>query len=294
MGPRFLFLILFALPLAAQEREQRYTMISDVPNCTGGGKPLLMDLFIPKHRTRTPTPAILWIHGGGWERGDKNGNSGALLLANEGFVTASLFYRLGGDSPFPADIEDCKCAIRFLRANASKYGIDPERIGVAGASAGGHLAELVATAGRNAGLEGDGGWQNVSSKVQAAAAYYGASDFTVGATEFQHHTGQVVLKLVRGSEKDKPDLYRQASPLFHVSKDSPPLLLAHGEQDDLVPFDQSVRVAEAYRRLGLLVEFIAVKNAGHDFAPAGDAPVSPSVDFIHQRTIEFFRRYLVP
>jgi len=78
----------------------------------------------------------------------------------------------------------------------------------------------------------------------------GPSDFTVGATEFQHHTGQVVLKLVRGSEKDKPDLYRQASPLFHVSKDSPPLLLAHGEQDDLVPFDQSVRVAEAYRRLG--------------------------------------------
>jgi len=293
MGPRFLFLILFALPLAAPEREQRYTMISDVPNCTGGGKPLLMDLFIPKHRTRTPTPAILWIHGGGWERGDKNGNSGALLLANEGFVTASLFYRLSGDSPFPADIEDCKCATRFLRANASKYGIDPERIGVAGASAGGHLAELVATAGRNAGLEGDGGWQNVSSKGQAAA-YYGASDFTVGATEFQHHTGQVVLKLVRGSEKDKPDLYRQASPLFHVSKDSPPLLLAHGEQDDLVPFDQSVRVAEAYRRLGLLVEFIAVKNAGHDFAQAGDAPVSPSVDFIHQRTIEFFRRYLVP
>ena len=95
-----------------------------------------MDLFIPKHRTRTPTPAILWIHGGGWERGDKNGNSGALLLANEGFVTASLFYRLSGDSPFPADIEDCKCAIRFLRANASKYGIDPERIGVAGAICG--------------------------------------------------------------------------------------------------------------------------------------------------------------
>ncbi len=98
---------------------------------------MLMDVFIPKHRNRTPTPAVLWIHGGGWEVGDKNGNFGAKFLANEGFVTASLSYRLSGDSPFPAAIEDCKCAIRFLRANAPKYGIDPDRIGVAGSSAGG-------------------------------------------------------------------------------------------------------------------------------------------------------------
>src|SRR5271166_826277 len=182
--------ILVAITLAAQTLEPRFTVVSDVPYCTGGGKPLLMDVFVPKRPIRAPTPAVLWIHGGGWERGDKNGNSGALLLANEGFVTASLFYRLSGDSPFPADIEDCKCAIRFLRANASRYGVDPNRIGVAGASAGGHLAELVATAGESAGLEGTGGWPNVSSKVQAASAYYGVSDFTVGAMQFQHHSGQ--------------------------------------------------------------------------------------------------------
>lgn len=240
-----------------------------------------------------PTPAVLWIHGGGWERGDKNGNSGALLLAEQGFVTASLFYRLSGDSPFPADIEDCKCAIRYLRANASKYGIDPDRIGVAGASGGGHLAELVATADRSAGLEGDGGWPNVSSKVQAASAYYGVSDFTVGEMQFQHHTGKVVVKLFRGTEKDKPELYRQASPIFYVSKDDPPLLLAHGEEDDLVPVNQSVRMAEAYRRAGLPFELIVVQHAGHDFEQVGAAPVSPSVEVIHQRTIEFFRRYLV-
>jgi acetyl esterase/lipase len=80
---------------------------------------------------------VLWIHGGGWEMGDKNGNAGAKFLANEGFVTAGLSYRLSGDSPFPAAIEDCKCAIRFLRGNAPKYGIDPDRVGVAGSSAGG-------------------------------------------------------------------------------------------------------------------------------------------------------------
>src|ERR1700675_3063662 len=160
---RFAGLILFLLNLTTQASEGQFTVISDVQYCTGGGRPLLMDVFIPKHRNWTPTPAVRWIHGGGWERGDKNGNSGALLLANEGFVTASLFYRLSGDSPFPADIEDCNCAIRFLRANATKYGIDPDRIGVAGASAGGHLAELVVTADQRAGLEGDGGWQGVSS-----------------------------------------------------------------------------------------------------------------------------------
>jgi acetyl esterase/lipase len=288
-----MILLLFFLPPPARAQEQRFTVVSDVRYCTGGGKPLLMDVFIPNHRNRTPTAAVLWIHGGGWERGDKNGNSGAQLLAAEGFVTASLFYRLSGDSPFPADIEDCKCAIRFLRANAAKYGIDPDRIGVAGASAGGHLAELVATTDRSAGLEGDGGWESVSSRVQAAAAYYGASDFTVGAMKFQHHTGQVIVKLFRGTETEKPDLYRKASPILYVSKDDPPLLLAHGEKDDLVPFDQSVRMAEAYRRMGLPVQFVAVINAGHDFEHVGDAPVEPSLEIIHQRTVEFFKHYLV-
>ncbi len=290
---RFIAFLVFVLPLAGPEPEQSFTTVSDVRYCTGGGQPLLMDVFLPKHRNRTPTPAVLWIHGGGWERGDKNGNSGAVLLANAGFVSASLFYRLSGDSPFPADIEDCKCAIRYLRANAAKYGIDPERIGVAGASAGGHLAELVATAPASAGLEGDGGWPNVSSNVQAASAYSGVSDFTVGAMQFQNHTGKVVIKLFRGTEKEKPQLYRQASPIVYVSKDSPPLLLVHAEEDELVPFEQSVHMADAYRGLGLPVEFIPVKHASHDFEQVGASPPSPSVEEIHRRTVEFFQHYLV-
>ncbi len=288
----FVWLILFVFATVAQAPEEKFTMVVDVQYCTGGGQPLLMDLFMPKRRVRTPTPAVLWIHGGGWERGDKNGNSGAVLLANEGFVTASLFYRLSGDWPFPADIEDCKCAIRFLRANAAKYGIDAERIGVAGAAAGGHLAELLATADGSAGLEGEGGWAGVSSRVQAVAAYYGVSDFTVGEMAFQHHTGKVVVKLFRGTEKEKPELYRTASPIFYVGKNDPPLLLAHGEEDDLVPFEQSVRMAEAYRRAGLVVEFVAVKHAGHDFAKVGEEAVSPPVEEIHKRTLEFFKTHL--
>jgi acetyl esterase/lipase len=291
---RFVGLTLLAIATAAQSAAQapttQSTVVSDVQYCTGGGKPLRMDVFLPNHRNATPTPAVLWIHGGGWEHGDKNGNSGAKFLANGGFVTASLTYRLSGESPFPAAVEDCKCAVRFLRANAAKYGIDPDKIGVAGSSAGGHLAELLATADQSAGLEGGGGWQNVSSKVQAVASYYGVSDLTM---PFPADTVPVIVKFFQGTQKEKPELYRKASPIFYVSKDDPPLLLVHGEEDDGVPFDQSVSMAEVYRRLGLPVEFIAVKNAGHDFEHKGDAPITLPVEMIHQRTVEFFQRYLV-
>ena len=262
---------------------------ADVQYCTGAGQPLLMDLFIPNHRNRVPTPAVLWIHGGGWEIGDKRANSGAKFLADAGFVTASLSYRLSGGAPFPAAIEDCKCAIRFLRAHAATYGIDPDRIGVAGSSAGGHLAELVATADRSAGLEGNGGWPGVSSRVEAAASYWGVSDLTAS---FPLETDRVIVKFFRGAKKDKADAYRKASPIFYVSSADPPLLLVHGDEDHDVPLQQSVRMADAYRRLDLPVELIVVKHAEHDLAHVGNAPISPSVETIHRRTADFFRRYL--
>jgi acetyl esterase/lipase len=294
MWCRVVGLILLAVAFTAQAvvptSEPEFTVDRDIQYCTGGGRPLLMDIFIPKHRDATPTPVVLWIHGGGWEMGDKNGNSGAKFLANGGFMTASLSYRLSGEAPFPAAVEDCKCAIRFLRANAEKYGMDPDRIGVAGSSAGGHLAELVATVDASAGLEGHGGWQNVSSKVQAAASYYGVSDLTA---KFPQDTVPVIVRFFQGTEKEKPALYRKASPIFYVSKHAPPLLLVHGEEDDGVPFDQSVRMAEAYHRLGLPVEFIAVQNAGHDFKHKGSAPLTPSVEVIHEKTVDFFKHYLL-
>ena len=292
MRLRFALLIFLVLPLAAQEPAQPFKTIPNVHYCKGGKTSLLMDIFIPAQPLASPAPAVIWIHGGGWETGDKGPGPGARLLAGAGFVTASIDYRLSGDAPFPAQIEDCKCAVRFLRANAARFGLNAEKIGVAGASAGGHLAELVATAGQSAGLEGDGGWPGVSSKVQAASAWYGVSDFTVGAKQFQNHTGSVVVKLFRGTELQKPELYRLASPIFYVSGDAPPLLLIHGDRDELVPFDQSVRMADAYRRAGLPVELITVKNAGHGFFQAGPNPISPSVETIHQSTVDFFKHYL--
>jgi acetyl esterase/lipase len=287
------FVFAFILLIYAFPSDQNFHVISDIQYCTGGGQPLLMDVFIPGKRLRTPTPAVLWLHGGGWERGDKNGSSGAELLAAQGFVTASIFYRLSGDWPFPADIEDCKCAIRYLRANAAKYGIDPARIGIAGASAGGQLAMLVAVADEKAGLEGGGGWPNVSSHVEAVSSWYGPTDFTVGATEFEHHTGRAVFKLFRGTLEQKPEDYRRASPITYVSASSPPLLLVQGDKDEMVLSDQALRMKQRYESVGATVEFISVQNASHDFKPAQNLPIWPSVEDIHQRTIDFFKKYLL-
>jgi acetyl esterase/lipase len=252
-----------------------------------------MDIFQPKRPVRRPTPAILWIHGGGWERGDKGGNSGAKLFAAGGFIGASLTYRLSGDSKFPAAIEDCKCAIRFLRANAVKYGIDPERIAVAGASAGGHLALLVATADQTAGLDGSGGWPGVSSRVSAAAAWYGPTDFTVGEKAFERGTGRAPAKFLGGTQTDRPDVYRRASPIAHVSADDPPILLVHGEGDQIVPFSQAERMRNACQRAGVQVELIKVEKSGHDFEPTSKEPVKPSVEEIRSRTLRFFKRHLL-
>lgn len=285
-----LFLPSLLMAISTQTNEHPFTILPDVQFCTGGGSPLLMDVFVPTYRIRNPTPAVLWIHGGGWEKGDKNSHAGAEFLADAGFVVATLSYRLSSTAPFPAAVEDCKCAIRFLRANASRFGIDPDRIGVGGSSAGGHLAELVSTADSIAGLEGSGGWPGASSRVQAATSYFGVSDLT---TEFPNDTVPVIVRFLRATSNEKPELYRQASPIFYVSKDDPPLMLVHGEEDRDVPFDQSLRMERAYRSLGLPLELISVKNAGHDFQNVGTQPISPSVEVIHLKTVEFFKRYLI-
>jgi acetyl esterase/lipase len=245
MWLRLVGLTVLALPAAAQSappvsdtQPQHFTVQADVQYCPGGGRPLRMDVFVPEHRIATPTPAVLWIHGGGWEHGDKRGNSGAPFLADGGFVTASLTYRLSGEAPFPAAIEDCKCAIRFLRANAARFGIDPAQIGAAGFSAGGHLAELLATADGHAGLGGDGSWQSVSSRVQAAASYCGVSDLT---QPFPSDTLQAIARFLGGTRAQAPELYKRASPVTYLSGGDPPLLLVHGEHDETVPFVQSTR-----------------------------------------------------
>lgn len=287
--------LLTASAFAQQENAPTadYSVVPDITYCTGGGKPLLMDVFIPRKRKTSTTAAVLWIHGGGWERGDKNGSSGARFLASAGFITASLYHRLSGDAKFPAAIEDTRCAVRYLRANAGHYGIDAGRIGVAGASSGGHLALMIAAADANAGFEGSGGWPGVSSAVRAVSSYYGPTDFTNLRAEYGERGRTAVIKMVGVMPEEDPDRFRRASPIAYVSTHMPPVLLFHGDSDQLVPWSQSARMYDALKRVGVQAQFITVKNSDHDFAPFDKSkPISISEDEIHRITVEFFRKYL--
>ncbi|MFL5732078.1 MAG: alpha/beta hydrolase fold domain-containing protein [Chloroflexia bacterium] len=257
---------------------------SDVTYCTADGVALKMDIYSPPVLGQAPSPAALFVHGGAWSGGDKADGEGTpetVELVGRGYVVASVNYRLAPRYVFPAQIEDVKCAVRYLRANASALHIDPNRIGAWGASAGGQLVSLLGTADESAGLEGDGGYPAESSRVQAVVDMYGRADLrTVPATRPD-------LLPVFGTEADLP----RYSPVTYVSKDDPPFLILHGEQDTVVPPELS---REFYGRLtetGVPATLVMVKNAEHGIAPAG-GPISPSRAEITRMVGGFFDRYL--
>jgi acetyl esterase/lipase len=252
-----------------------------------------MDVFVPRSRIRRPTPAVLWLHGGGWERGDKNGSSGARFLASAGFVTASIYYRLSGEAKFPADIEDCKCAVRYLRKNAGKYELDANHIGVAGASSGGHLALLLGLAGEKSGLEGAGGWPNVSSRVRAIVSYYGPTDLTAIGADFGSRAQAAITKLIGVAPAENPAAYLRASPITYVAYGQPPVLMVHGDGDTLVPFEQSQRMLDACLRAGAEARLVKIGNANHDFELVDPGkPLSISIEQIQTMTVDFFKMQL--
>ena len=264
--------------------------IRDVQFCTGGGKPLLMDWYIPKNLQRTPSPVIIWIHGGGWVGSDKSENAVPVFLSERGWIVASINYRLSGEATFPAAIEDCKCAIRYVRADADKYGVDPRKIGLVGSSAGAHLSLLAGMADEKAGLEGSGGWTGVSSRVQAVASLKGVSDFTVGHKAFQDGLGIAPSRFLGGTMEEKPEAYQRASPLHWLTPDDPPVLLLHGDDDTTVPYDQSVKLKKAYDKLGLQAELVPVAGATHQLRRRDGSPAGMSLNQIYGRIHEFFQR----
>jgi acetyl esterase/lipase len=274
--------------LVCAQTNQAHIVVTDIPYCTAAGQPLLMDILVPETPVRTPTPVVLWLDSHGKEKSDKE-SSNAVLFTDNGFVTAIIGYRSTDLAPFPAAIEDCKCAVRFLRANAAQYGIDPDRIGVAGSSAGGHLALLLATANEDAGLEGSGGWSGISSQVAAASAWYAPTDFTVGEKGFQRKGDGKFLGV---NVNQKSDIFRKASPITYVSADSPPILLIHGDHDKVVPFSQSIRMMEAYKRVGATAELVKVVGVGHKFKSATAGQASVDQKEIQARTVGFFKTYL--
>ncbi len=263
------------------------TTAKDIPYCTANGISLLMDVYYPAEDDG-PWPVSVYVHGGGWVSGDKSKGAGyrfVEVLRKNGYLVVSINYRLSPEHQFPAHIEDAKCAIRHLRANAALYNLDPERIGAFGGSAGGHLVALLGTSDASSGLEGSGDYQEYSSRVQAVVNLFGPTDdeaFCIPAK----------IETVFGADSCEDDVITIASPMTHISADDPPFLIFHGDQDDVVPISQSERLQEALTAGGVPTTFIVVENAGHGFSRAGDGEMNPNMRAIQQMVIEFFDRHL--
>lgn len=227
-----------------------------------GSDPVKLDLYIPRAGDG-PFPLVIWVHGGGWQAGDKN-PCPALVLMPEGFAVASVNYRLTDVAPFPAQIEDVKAAVRWLRAHAKENKLDPTRFGAWGASAGGHLVALLGTSGGVKALEGaDLGNADQSSRVQAVCDWYGPTDFTKFPDAAGLSTNSMIHKLFGGSVGEKRDLAVLASPVTHVTPDDPPFLIQQGDKDPLVPVAQSEALDAALKARGVPVEIMIVPGAGH-------------------------------
>jgi len=252
--------------------EMDYTLTKDIEYATVDGHSLLLDLYLPKPELAKQSGAapqlIVWVHGGAWRSGSKSSMPLKWLL-KDGYAIASVDYRLSPVARFPAQIHDCKAAIRFLRASASKYGYVAERVGIAGASAGGHLVALMGvTNGRQAGLEGRvGGRLEHSSDVQAVVDYYGPTNFMTILQQSTPHGLSVrvpALQLLLGDEpEDTPELAKRASPVFHMDKRAAPLLMLHGDQDPQVPINQSHELHGAYKQFEIDVQMEVVHGGVH-------------------------------
>jgi acetyl esterase/lipase len=249
-----------------------------------GGEALQLDLARPK----TPAgkcPAILCIHGGGFRAGKREGWDGRCkMLAEHGYVAVTATYRLAPKFPYPAAVYDVKAAVRWLRANAATYSIDPDRIGVTGDSAGGHLAQFLGVTGGVADFEGDGGNPGVSSRVTCVVNWYGPSDFTKSYGK-SVDAAEVLPLWLGGDDTKEHKKHIQASPLYWVTPAAAPTLLLHGTKDPYVAFEQAEWIRDRLKAAEVEVEMVAFEGAGHGFKGA-------DAEKAQKAMVDFFDRHL--
>ena len=226
---------------------------------------LKLDVYLPT-QVEGPT-LIVWVHGGAWRRGSKE-NPSILPLVDKGYAVASVDYRLTPVAPFPANVHDIKAAIRYLRDRADLYGYKKDGFVISGSSAGGHLAALVGVTNGHEKLEGAvGDYLDASSDVAAIVDFYGASNITTILNQSTPHGLSVRVPalelLIGGHPDDLPEIAKLASPIFHVDKDDPPLLLIHGDQDPQMPINQAHELHGVYKRLNLPVDFEVIYGGAH-------------------------------
>ena len=267
----------------------------DIPYVPGGDEAQRLDLYLPEQAAERPLPLLVCIHGGGWRGGSKAGCPAVGLVA-KGYAAASVEYRFSQKAVFPAQIQDCQAAIRWLRANSKKYHFDPDRFGVWGGSAGGHLSALVGTAGGKKAFAPIGGNEDQSDRVQAVCDLYGPTDFNAVMQQaaddknvkniFKFNTpgdpysGLIGVSL--GSDKQKGEA---VSPVHYVSKDNPPFLILHGTFDALVPYAQSVELVAALKAQGVVALLQTLPGAGHGGPMFGKPAVAALIQ-------SFFDRHL--
>ncbi len=226
-----------------------------------------LDVYVPKG-IQGKAPVVVWIHGGGWQNGSKD-RCPILYLLDQGYVVASINYRLSGHAVFPAQMHDCKAAIRFLKANADKYHIDSNRVGVWGSSAGGHLVALLGTTGDAPETEGDLGVTAGDGSVQAVCDFYGPTDFLAMdhgevKSKLRHDApGSPEARLLGGVPSQSIEQAKAASPLTYISSSDPPFLIYHGDKDPVVPVEQSEVLEEQLEKAGVEVEMITVEGGEH-------------------------------
>jgi len=289
------FTLIFSVSARANETDKPEAGTSRVPEVTrvlrdleyipGGHERQKLDLYLPpKSEGSNALPLVVWVHGGAWMAGSKE-NCPIVRFLKYGFAVASINYRLSQHAIFPAQLEDCKAAIRFLRANANQYNIDPNHIGVMGESAGGHLVALLGTTGDVNDFD-KGPNLSVSSKVQAVCDYFGPTDFTKMSdfeSQIDHDApDSPESKLLGGPVQENHEACKKANPITYVSKNDPPFLICHGDKDMTVPHNQSVLLNEALKKAGVDVKFYTVKGGGHGFH-------DPKVD---QMVFMFFEKHL--
>jgi acetyl esterase/lipase len=270
-----LMFICFLFVVPQSVRAQTFTTFSNLSYVNDGNVRHRLDLYVPNGATG-PVPLIIWIHGGGWQSGDKslNPNGHQLRYARSGYAVASLNYRLSGEAIFPAQIHDCKAAIRWLRANAAQYNLDVGRFGVWGSSAGGHLAALVGTSNDVAEMEGTvGGNLQASSRVHAVVDWYGPTDLLQMDTQLKaqpncgtgnHDSPTSPESLLIGCPiQTCPQAVQRANPLTYATPDDPPFFIEHGTADCTVPMGQSQILQNLLQTGGHDTSLTLIEDEGH-------------------------------
>ncbi|MBW8190386.1 alpha/beta hydrolase [Neiella marina] len=233
----------------------------DVPIGQVGNVQLYIDIAVPAQALATPAPAIVAIHGGGWRKGHKNKFASKIVnFAKRGYVAASLMYRLAPDHPFPAAVEDVKVGVRFLKAHAEQYGVNPNQIIALGSSAGGHLAAMLGATGNDDSFSTHGLWDDVDSSVMLAVTFSGPN------AEFDSQFADQwssITKFLGGKASSRPDIAKAAMPISYLDANDPPFFVVHGNADNIVPVSMGRTFVEGLKSAGVEHRYIEIEGGTH-------------------------------